>query len=69
MDEVECPRCGLTRNVKLHMIVSGDGQACPRCLGRDDIEIPMFIRKGAAQSFAQTDSGWHLPQHGDPADG
>jgi hypothetical protein len=43
MAEVECPRCAYRRSARLHAIVASDSQACPRCLGLDRIEIPMFV--------------------------
>ena len=43
MDQVECPRCALRLSARLHAIVSTDGQECPSCLGRDNLEIPMFV--------------------------
>ena len=41
MTTVACPRRHPRLNARLHMIVSTDAHACPRCLGRDGIEIPM----------------------------
>ena len=43
VDRVECPRCGLRLNAQLHAIFATDAQACPSCLGLDDLEIPMFV--------------------------
>lgn len=43
MSQVECPRCRLRMNAKLHAITSTDAQACPRCQGTDGLEIPMFL--------------------------
>jgi DNA-directed RNA polymerase subunit RPC12/RpoP len=43
MDKVECPRCGLKLDALIHRIISTDAQACPRCEGRDDLEVPMFL--------------------------
>lgn len=41
MTHVHCPRCRLRLNATLHSITSTDAQECPRCWGRDRIEVPM----------------------------
>ena len=41
--QVECPRCGKRRNLKLHLIVSSDAQECPRCWHKDGVEVPMAL--------------------------
>jgi DNA-directed RNA polymerase subunit RPC12/RpoP len=41
--QVECPRCGKRRSLKLHLIVASDAQECPRCWYKDGVEVPMAL--------------------------
>ena len=41
--QVECPRCGMRRSLTLHRIMASDAQECPRCWGKDGVEVPMAI--------------------------
>jgi hypothetical protein len=39
MRHLECPRCGLSIEQRT---VRAAFENCPRCLGRDGVEIPLF---------------------------
>jgi hypothetical protein len=41
--QVECPRCRMRRSLALHRIMASDAQECPRCWGKDGVEVPMAI--------------------------
>jgi hypothetical protein len=43
MTRARCPRCGLSRNARLHQILASDSFACPRCENVDGVSVPMFV--------------------------
>lgn len=56
MTYMNCARCGLTVRLRAEQL---EWDACPRCLGRAGLSVPMYItgRRASASRFAETSPG------------
>ena len=49
--QLECPRCRMRRSLTLQLIAAG-APTCPRCWGKDGVEVPMASYPPGAGRFA-----------------